>query len=203
MAAPAPRCLNPLYLIWFYTMPFAYFVPNEDMQFQINDALPVLERTPSVVSLLVKDLPDPWIYQNEGPDTWNVFDIIGHYIHGEKTDWIPRMKIILGEGDKRFVPFDRFAQFKDSKGKSLHQLLDEFGALRKQNIEELRSIVLDEATLEKKGIHPQFGEVSLRELLASWVVHDLTHINQIARVIAKQYEQAVGPWKAYMGILNR
>jgi hypothetical protein len=113
------------------------------------------------------------------------------------------MKIILGEDDKHFVPFDRFAQFRENKGKTLDHLLDEFAGLRENNIVELKSIQLDEQTLSRKGIHPQFGEVSLSELLASWVVHDLTHINQIARVIAKQYELAVGPWKAYMGILNR
>jgi len=173
------------------------------MEFLLDEALGILERTPLVVSQLLKNLPDSWIYQNEGGDSWNIFDVIGHYIHGEKTDWIPRMKIILGEGDKHFVPFDRFAQFKDSKDKSLDQLLDEFATLRKQNLDELRSIMPNEEMLDLKGIHPHFGEVSLRELLSSWVVHDLTHINQIARVMAKQYEEAVGPWKAYMGILNR
>ena len=173
------------------------------MEFNLQEALPILERTPAVVAQLVKDLPEQWTTQNEGGDTWTIFDVIGHYIHGEKTDWIPRMKIILGEGDKHFVPFDRFAQFKDSKGKSISQLLEEFSSLRKENIKALKSIELDEKSLQKKGIHPQFGEVTLSELLSSWVVHDLTHINQIARIMAKQYEAAVGPWKAYMGILNR
>jgi hypothetical protein len=173
------------------------------MEFLIDEALPVLERTPLVVSQLLKNLPDCWIYQNEGGDTWTAYDVVGHYIHGEKTDWIPRMKIILRKDDKHFVPFDRFAQFRDSKGKSLDQLLEEFAELRKKNIEELRAIILDGEMLDRKGIHPQFGEVSLRELLSSWVVHDLTHINQIARIMAKQYEEAVGPWNAYMGILNR
>jgi len=173
------------------------------MEFKIQEALPILERTPQVVSLLLKNLPDGWIYQNEGGDTWTAFDIVGHYIHGEKTDWIPRMNIILCESDKRFVPFDRFAQFRESEGKTISQLLDEFAALRKENINKLKAVKLDEETLNKKGIHPQFGEVSLKELLSSWVVHDLTHINQITRVMARQYDEAVGPWKAYMGILNR
>jgi hypothetical protein len=173
------------------------------MEFNIEDALPILERTPQVVSVMVRNLPDAWTLRNEGGDTWSVYDVVGHFIIGEKTDWIPRMKIILGEDDKHFVPFDRFAQFRENKGKTLDQLLDEFAGLRENNIVELKSIQLDEQTLSRKGIHPQFGEVSLSELLASWVVHDLTHINQIARVIAKQYELAVGPWKAYMGILNR
>ncbi|HYJ38021.1 MAG TPA: DinB family protein [Chitinophagaceae bacterium] len=173
------------------------------MKFLIMEGLSILERTPMIVSLLVKNLPDSWIFQNEGGETWNVFDVIGHYIHGEKTDWIPRMQIILGEGDKHFVPFDRFAQFKDSKGKTLDELLEEFARLRKENVIKLRNAQLDEAALSKKATHPELGEVSLSELLASWVVHDLTHICQIARVMAKQYEATVGPWKAYMGILNR
>jgi hypothetical protein len=173
------------------------------MKFNLEEALPILERTPRVVTLLLKNLPACWTQQNEGNDTWSAYDVIGHYIHGEKTDWIPRMKIILGEGDKHFVPFDRFAQFRDSKGKSLDQLLDEFAELRKENVQQLIALVPDEAALERKGIHPQFGEVTLGELLSSWVVHDLTHINQICRVMARQYEVAVGPWKEYMGILNK
>ena len=173
------------------------------MEFKIDDALPILERTPQVVSLLLRNLPAGWIYQNEGGETWTAYDVIGHYIHGEKTDWIPRMQIILGDGDKHFVPFDRFAQFRDSKGKTLEQLLDEFASLRKQNIQQLKSIELTGQVLNRKGIHPQFGEVTFKELLSSWVVHDLTHINQITRVMAKQYTEAVGPWKAYMSILNK
>jgi len=173
------------------------------MEFKIDDALPILERTPHVVSLLLRNLPEGWIYQNEGGETWTAYDVIGHYIHGEKTDWIPRMQIILGDGDKHFVPFDRFAQFRDSKGKTLEQLLDEFASLRKQNIQQLKLIELTGQVLNRKGIHPQFGEVTFKELLSSWVVHDLTHINQITRVMAKQYTEAVGPWKAYMSILNK
>jgi hypothetical protein len=172
------------------------------MKFKLQEALPILERTPQVVTLLLRNLPSCWTQQNEGGNSWSPYDVIGHYIHGEKTDWIPRMKIILAEGDKHFVPFDRFAQFKNSEGKSLDELLDEFAALRKENIRELVSICADEAALTRKGIHPQFGEVTLSELLSSWVVHDLTHISQIVRVMAKQYEKAVGPWKEYMGILN-
>ena len=173
------------------------------MKFNLQEALPILERTPQVVSSMVKNLPDSWIFKNEGGETWTVYDVIGHYIHGEKTDWIPRMNIILGEGDKHFVPFDRFAQFKDSKGKTLDELLEEFARLRTENVQKLRNAQLDEAALHKKAIHPELGDVSLSQLLASWVVHDLTHISQIARVMARQYEAAVGPWKAYMGILNR
>ena len=174
------------------------------MKFNIQKAMPILERTPTIVAMLLKDLDNDWIYNNEGPDTWSPFDVVGHYIHGEKTDWIPRLNIILGEqDDKRFVPFDRFAQFRDSKGKSLNDLLDEFARLRSENLEKLRKVKLDEATLSKKGIHPAFGEVTLENLLSSWVVHDLGHISQITRVLAKQYKEEVGPWTAYMGILNR
>jgi len=173
------------------------------MKFKLQEALPILERTPQIVSLLLRNLPEDWTHHNEGEDTWSAYDVIGHYIHGEKTDWIPRMKIILGNGDKKFVPFDRFAQFRDSKGKSLDQLLDEFALLRKESINELKSIAPDDVALTQIGIHPQFGEVTLSELLSAWVVHDLTHVNQICRVMAKQYQLEVGPWKAYMGILNK
>ena len=174
------------------------------MKFNIDKAMPILERTPAIVALLLKDLDNDWINNNEGQDTWSPFDVVGHYIHGEKTDWIPRLNIILGDqDDKRFVPFDRFAQFTNSKGKSLDDLLEEFARLRSENLEKLKQVKLDAGTLSKKGIHPAFGEVTLEELLSSWVVHDLGHINQITRVMAKQYKDAVGPWTAYMGILNR
>ncbi len=174
------------------------------MKFNLEQALPVLERTPLVISEILKNLPAEWINQNEGPDTWSPYDVVGHYIHGEITDWIPRMEIILDEaGDKTFVPFDRFAQFRNSEGKSLDELLNEFAQLRKENIKKLIAANITEEELDKIGIHPAFGEVSLRELLAAWVVHDLTHVDQIVRVMAKQYGEAVGPWKEYMGILNR
>ena len=174
------------------------------MKFDIEKAMPILERTPAIVSMLLKDLDPEWTNSNEGPDTWSPYDVVGHYIHGEKTDWIPRLNIILGnQEDKRFVPFDRFAQFTDSKGKSLDDLLDEFTRLRRECLQRLRQVKFDDETLSKKGIHPEFGEVTLENLLASWVVHDLGHICQITRVIAKQYKEAVGPWTAYMTILNR
>ena len=124
------------------------------MNFNMQKALPILERTPGIVAMLLKDLDKEWIYSNEGPDTWSPFDVVGHYIHGEKTDWIPRLNIILGQqDDKRFVPFDRFAQFRDSQGKTLDDLLDEFAVLRKENLEKLKKVELDETTLAKKGIH--------------------------------------------------
>lgn len=173
------------------------------MQFDLQKSLQILERTPQVVEDLLKGLDNDWIMNNEGPDTWSPFDIIGHYIHGEKTDWVPRMNIILGEGDKHFVPFDRFAQYKDSQGKTLQQLLDEFKQLRKENVVKLRSATINEQTLNRTGIHPKFGEVTLRQLLATWVVHDLNHIYQISRVLSKQYEVEVGPWVEFLGVLNR
>lgn len=174
------------------------------MNFNLQQALPILERTPTVVATLLKGLPQDWIYSNEGGETWSPYDVVGHYIHGEKTDWIPRMNIILSnEANKQFVPFDRFAQFKDSEGKTLDQLLDEFAKLRAENISKLKAVMPDDELLQKKGIHPAFGEVTLEQLLSSWVVHDLGHISQIVRAMAKQYKDAVGPWTAYMGILNR
>jgi hypothetical protein len=173
------------------------------MKFSIASALQILERTPIVVETYLKNLNDEWIFTNEGGESWSAFDIVGHYIHGEKTDWIPRMQIILGDNpDKNFVPFDRFAQFNDGRGKTLDELLNEFKELRLQNIQKLRSIEFTEVTLKKAGIHPKFGTVTLKQLLAAWVVHDLTHIYQISRVLAKQYAAEVGPWKEFLGVLN-
>ena len=171
------------------------------MKFNLQQAIQILERTPQVVTSMLRGLDDAWTKSNEGKDTWSPYDIIGHYIHGEKTDWIPRMEIILGLGDKNFIPFDRFAQFNDSKGKSLDDLLDEFSSLRSSNISKLKAAVSD-SDLQKTGIHPKFGPVTLEQLLAAWVAHDLTHIYQISRVMARQYDAAVGPWKEFMRILN-
>lgn len=173
------------------------------MKFNIDQALQVLERTPTVIKDLLQGLDEDWVMQNEGADTWSCYDIVGHYINGEKTDWIPRMKIILGNNeDKHFIPFDRFAQFRDSKGKSLNQLLEEFAVLRKKNIEILKSTPLTESLLDKTGIHPTFGPVTLRQLLSAWVAHDLTHIYQASRVIARQYKEEVGPWTEFIGVLK-
>ena len=173
------------------------------MEFNIQSAVKVLERTPDVIETMLKNLPDEWIMLNEGGESWSAYNIVGHYIHGEKTDWIPRMEIILSDNtEKHFVPFNRFAQFTDSKGKSLDQLLDEFKKLRLQNLEQLKSVEFTDELLNRTGIHPKFGSVTLRQLLAAWVVHDLTHIYQISRVMAKQYEIEVGPWKEFLGVLN-
>lgn len=170
--------------------------------FSIDKALEVLDQTPRTVHSLLYHLSDPWIFTNEGGETWSPFDVIGHLIHGEKTDWIPRLNSILKGQDKHFAPFDRFAQFENSKGKTLKQLLDEFTDLRRENLTYLTSLALTETDLAKTGFHPEFGKVTLKQLLATWVTHDLGHIAQIVRVMAKQYKNDVGPWKAYISILN-
>lgn len=173
------------------------------MEFNLKRSLEILERTPRVVAQMLQNLSASWVTQNEGPETWSPFDIVGHFIHGEKTDWIPRMEIILSDrSDKTFDQFDRFAQFQNSKDKSLKALLDEFKILRNKNIDYLKSKRLTNEDLLKEGRHPDFGKVTMKELLASWVVHDLNHLAQISRVMAHQYRREVGPWKAYLGILN-
>ena len=173
------------------------------MQFNLTRSLEILERTPILIESYLSGLSDEWIYQNEGGDTWSPYDIVGHLIHGEKTDWIARVKIIIyQEGDRTFSPFDRFAQFNDSKGKSLAQLLEEFKWMRNDNLNELRAIHITEQMLKMEGIHPELGVVNLSQLLATWVVHDLGHIAQISRVMASQYKHEVGPWEAYLRILN-
>jgi len=173
------------------------------MKFEVNKSLEILERTPAILETMLSELSEEWIRNNEGPDTWSPYDIIGHLVHGEKTDWVPRMESILSkEKDKTFEPFDRFAQFEDSKGKTCRQLLNEFNKLRKQNTERLRSKNLSQDDLRKKGIHPSLGEVTLSQLLSAWVVHDLNHIAQVSRVMAKQYKTEVGPWQEYLRILT-
>lgn len=173
------------------------------MSFDLTKSIEILERTPAVITDMLRGLSEEWICHNEGGDTWSPYDIVGHLIHGERTDWITRMNIILSDSpDKRFQPFDRFAQIGESKGKSLSQLLDTFRLLREQNLEVLRSLNLTSEDLSKQGIHPAFGDVSLSQLLATWVVHDLNHIAQIARVMAAQYRTAVGPWVPYLRVLQ-
>jgi len=174
------------------------------MRYRMNEALAVLERTPDVLSTLVEGLPPGWIEGSEGPDTWSPYDVIGHLIHGERTAWIPRARLILEKGETvPFEPFDRFAMFRESKGKTLTHLLAEFAALRQSNLETVRDWDLAEADLDRQGRHPQLGAVTLRQLLATWVAHDLDHIVQIARVMAKQYGDEVGPWTKYLSVLNR
>ena len=175
-----------------------------DATFQLSDGIAVLERTPATFRALLSGLPDTWIATNEGPDTFSPFDNLGHLIHGERTDWIPRAQIILAQGaNRRFEPYDRFAQVRESKGKHLAELLDEFDQLRANNVATLRGWKLSDQHLALEGEHLELGAVSLRQLLAAWVVHDLGHIAQTTRVMAKQYREAVGPWRAYLPVLDR
>ncbi len=173
-----------------------------NMHFDLFKSIEILERTPATLKSMLEGISEEWIYNNEGGDTWSPYDILGHLIHGEKTDWIVRMKIILTvTGSKKFDPYDRFAQFNKKK-LSINELLNDFERLRRENMNILMSAAPDKTMLSLPGIHPEFGEVNLEQLLATWVVHDLGHISQIARVMAKQYKKAVGPWSAYLGILH-
>jgi len=172
--------------------------------FDLANGIAVLERTPATFRALLAGLPDAWIATNEGPDTFSPFDNVGHLIHGERTDWIPRARIILAQGaNRRFEKYDRFAQIRESKGKSLAQLLDELAELRAKNLETLRGWRLNDEHLALEGEHPELGQVTLRQLLATWVAHDLGHVAQTSRVMAKQYRDAVGPWRAYLPVLDR
>ena len=174
------------------------------MEFQLDHAKDILRRTPATLTSLLQDAPDEWVVSNEGPDTWSPIDVLGHLIHGEETDWIPRAKMIVENGEQRaFEPFDRFAMFEKSKGKSLQELLTTFERLRRESLRQLDELSLTPELLGKRGRHPELGEVTLAELLATWVVHDLSHIGQIVRVMSKQYGESVGPWREYLPILSR
>lgn len=169
-----------------------------------SHGLEVLERTPRVLRALLGDLSPFWIDGNEGPDTWSPTVVVGHLIHGERTDWIPRARLILAQGANRtFAPFDRFAQFTESAGKSMAQLLDEFETARAQSLAELRSWHLTDAQMHLTGEHPVFGTVTLGQLLSTWVAHDLSHLTQISRVMAKQNRDDVGPWRAYLSVMDK
>lgn len=173
------------------------------MEYNIKQAIQILERTPVVLNVLLSGLDDNWTMNNEGGDSFSPYDVVGHLIHGEKVNWAERIKMIINEGTtKSFADFGRFEMYNASKGKTMQQLLHEFIAVRKQNIAWFVSLGLQETDLDKKGLHPKFGEVTLRNLLATWVVHDLTHIAQITRVMAKQYKTAIGPWVAFFRIME-
>lgn len=174
------------------------------MSLVIAETLAILERTPGAVRALLSGLPEPWIVADEGPKTFTAFDNVGHLIHGERADWIARAQIILAQGaNRRFEPYDRFAQDRECAGKSLAQLLDEFTELRAANLVRLRGWTIGKRELSLEGEHPAFGRVTLAQLLAAWVVHDLGHIAQISRVMAKRYREDVGPWREYLPILDR
>jgi hypothetical protein len=171
--------------------------------FVMDEAVAILARTPATLDALLRGLPDGWIVAHEGGDTWSPFDVIGHLIHGERTDWVPRVRIILEQGEARaFDTFDRFAQFAESEGRTLASLLDELATLRQDNLRELAALRLTDADLDRRGRHPGLGVVTLRQLLATWVAHDLDHVVQISRVLARQYADEVGPWRAYLRIIS-
>jgi hypothetical protein len=167
--------------------------------FTVELGLEVLERTPAVLRAWLSGLSPEWLAANEGPDTWNPYDVVGHLLHGDRTDWMARADIILGGGGT-FATFDRLAQFRESEGKPLARLLDEFAETRRANVARLRSLALTDADLQKTGTHPKFGTVTLRQLLSTWVAHDLDHLMQISRVMGKQLTQDVGPWTEYLRV---
>ena len=172
-------------------------------EFNLAEAVAVLTRTPATLDAMLRGLPNTWVRCNEGKDTWSAFDIVGHLIVGERTDWMTRLRIILENGEARpFDPFDRFAQFRETQGKSLEQLLDEFARLRSENLAALQQLNLQPEDFTRRGRHPALGVVTLSELLATWAVHDLTHMHQLSRVMAYQYRETVGPWSAYLGVLR-
>jgi len=173
------------------------------MEHNLDDTVRLLARTPAGLDALLRDLPQTWTSRNEGENTWSAFDVVGHLVHGERTDWMLRAKMILQFGETRaFEPFDRWGQVRESEGKSLGELLDEFARLRRENLIELRAFDLRTEDLDRRGRHPALGVVTLSELLATWAAHDLTHLHQISRVMAHQYREAVGPWSRYLGVLQ-
>jgi hypothetical protein len=173
------------------------------MDYCLDDAVLILRRTPAALRDLLRDLPDAWLRANEGPGTWSPADVVGHLIHGERTDWIPRVEHILqyGEGVV-FPPFDREAMFTESSGKPVGDLLETFARLREESLARLAGFGLSDGDLAKRGTHPEFGSVTLRHHLATWVAHDLSHVGQVVRTMAHQYADAVGPWRAYLSILR-
>lgn len=174
------------------------------MEFELDKAKEVLRRTPATLNALLSDLPNDWVLANEGPETFSPYDVIGHLIEGEENDWIPRARIILEQGEARpFDKFDRFAMYEKSQGKSLSELLNQFEQLRGESLRQLDEMNLTPELLQKQGSHPALGVVTLSQLLSAWVVHDLGHIRQIVRVMAKQYREAIGPWTAYLSIVEK
>jgi hypothetical protein len=172
-------------------------------EFDLVDTIAILTRTPASLNTLLRGLSSAWVRGNEGKDTWSAFDIVGHLIVGERTDWMVRARIILENGESRpFDPFDRFAQLTQSQDRSLDQLLDDFARVRKENLVALQALNLQREDLNRRGRHPRLGVVTLSQLLATWAVHDLTHLHQLSRVMAHQYRDAVGPWSAYLGVLK-
>lgn len=173
------------------------------LRHHLPHTISLLTRTPAALDALLRDLPETWTFRSEGENTWSVFDVLGHLIHGERTDWMPRVRIIVQSGETiTFEAFDRWGHIRESQGKSLGQLLDEFARLRSENLSELRALNLRQEDLARRGQHPSLGIVTLSELLATWAVHDLTHLHQVSRVMAYQYRKSVGPWSQYLGVLQ-
>ena len=173
------------------------------MEHNLQHTISLLARTPAALDALLRDLPEAWTHRNEGEKTMSAFDVVGHLIHGERTNWMPRARILLQFGETQaFGPFDRWGHVKESQDKSLAELLDEFARLRSENLEELRAMNLGPEDLARRGRHPAFGAVTLSQLLATWAAHDLTHLHQISRIMAHQYRHAVGPYSAYLGVLQ-
>jgi DinB superfamily len=173
------------------------------MEHNLQHTMSLLTRTPAALDALLRDLPEMWTLRNEGENSWSAFDVVGHLIHAERTNWIPRVRVVLQFGENQpFAPFDRWAQVRETQGKVLEQLLDEFAHLRSESLGELRALNLRREDLELRGRHPTLGVVTLSELLATWAAHDLTHLHQISRIMAHQYREAVGPWSRYLGVLQ-
>jgi hypothetical protein len=173
------------------------------MAHDLQHTVSLLKRTPAALDALLRDLPETWTFRDEGEGTWSVFDIVGHLIHAEHMDWLPRARTILQSGEARtFEPFDRRGHIRQTQGKSLGQLLDEFAQARSESLDELNALQLSRDDLARRGRHPAFGVVTLSELLATWAAHDLNHLHQISRVMAHQYRETVGPWSAYLGVMQ-
>jgi len=172
-------------------------------EFNLAEAIELLTRTPAILNAQLRGLPNAWLRCREAKDSWSAFEIVGHLVFADRTDWLPRIRIILEDGEARaFEPFDRFAQLTDNQGKSLEQLLEDFACVRKENLAALQALNLQHRDLTRRGTHPVLGVVTLSELLATWAVHDLTHLHQLSRVMAHRYRGAVGPWSAYLGVLQ-
>jgi hypothetical protein len=173
------------------------------MPHNLDHTIALLSRTPAALDALLRGLPDEWTRRNEGGDTWTAFDVVGHLIYADRADWLPRARVILQHGNSQpFPPFDRLGHVRESEGKSLPQLLDEFVRLRSENLDLLRALHLTPSQLELRGCHPAFGDVTLSQLLATWAAHDLNHLHQMSRIMAHQYRQPVGPWSAYLGVMQ-
>ena len=171
--------------------------------YNLQYTIALLTRTPAALDALLRDLPETWTHRNEGEGTMSAFDVVGHLIHGERANWMPRARVLLQFGETQaFAPFDRWGHVRQSQGKSLGELLDEFASVRSQSLDELRALNLQPSDLARRGRHPAFGAVTLSQLLATWAAHDLTHLHQISRTMAHQYREAVGPYSAYLGVLQ-